>query len=88
MRSSFLQSAALAAVALPLAFSACTTLGPDDQATPEQRVGAAAAAKADAQKATTDAELEQSVSVRSDDSTAAASARLRSAYEVIWQSLR
>jgi hypothetical protein len=56
MRSSFLRTAVLAAVALPLAFSACTTLGPDDRALLEQSVSAAEAARADAQKAAASAE--------------------------------
>ena len=56
MRSSLMRAVALAAVALPLALPACTTLGPDDKALLEQSVSAAEAAKTAARAAQADAE--------------------------------
>jgi hypothetical protein len=45
MRSSLMRAAVLAAVALPLALPACTTLGPDDKGQLDQSVSAAEAAR-------------------------------------------
>lgn len=85
MRSSFLRTAAMAAVALPLAFSACTTLGPDDRALLEQSVSTAEKARADAQKAAAAAERAAGAA---EASAAAAKQAAEKADRIYRQSLR
>lgn len=85
MRTSLIRAATLAAIALPLALTACTTLGPDDKAQLDQSVSAAESAKAAAQAAQAAAER---AAKAAEESAAAAKLAAEKADRIHRQSLR